>query len=61
MNAVANLRVDAGEKMSVLEELMLAKAEREAGYVGRTLDEVLRDAELIVERAENEKAYSTAI
>jgi len=40
-------------QLSVKEELLLAKAERAAGYVGRTLDEVMLDMERIIARAEN--------
>jgi DNA-damage-inducible protein J len=37
----------------IAEELRLAKAEREAGYKGRTLDSVLVDMERIVAEAEH--------
>ena len=40
-------------KLSVLEELNLAKAEREAGYVGRSADSVLADMERIIMEAKN--------
>ena len=40
-------------RMSILDELNHAVAERSAGYKGRTADSVIRDMELIVAEAGN--------
>ena len=42
------------DRIDLLDELYLAKAERSAGYVGRTADAVADDMERIITRVEND-------
>ena len=62
-NASASIRADSytsslplQPRISVTEELRIAKAERLAGYKGRSMTEVIADMERIVEEAEYAKS-----